>query len=54
LPNTRSAINTLAQVNDMAEALNSPLVGVAIDVADDAAYATFELENNIISQFNSS
>ena len=38
----------------MAEALNSPLVGVAIDVADDAAYATFELENNIISQFNSS
>jgi sugar phosphate isomerase/epimerase len=29
---TRSAINTLAQANDMAEALNSPLVGVAIDV----------------------
>jgi sugar phosphate isomerase/epimerase len=29
---TRSAVNTLAQANDMAEALNSPLVGVAIDV----------------------
>jgi len=29
---TRSAINTLAQANDMAEALNSPSVGVAIDV----------------------
>jgi sugar phosphate isomerase/epimerase len=29
---TRSAINTLAQANDLAEALNSPLVGVAIDV----------------------
>ncbi len=29
---TRSAINTLAQANDMAEALNSPLVGVAVDV----------------------
>jgi sugar phosphate isomerase/epimerase len=29
---TRSAINTLAQANDMAEALNSPVVGVAIDV----------------------
>ncbi len=29
---TRSAINTLAQANDMAEALDSPLVGVAIDV----------------------
>ena len=29
---TRSAINTLAQANDMAEALNSPWVGVAIDV----------------------
>jgi sugar phosphate isomerase/epimerase len=29
---TRSAINTLAQANDVAEALNSPLVGVAIDV----------------------
>lgn len=28
----RSAINTLAQANDMAEALNSPWVGVAIDV----------------------
>lgn len=29
---TRSAINTLAQANDMAEELNSPLVGVAADV----------------------
>jgi len=29
---TRSAINTLAQANDMAEALNSPFVGVAVDV----------------------
>lgn len=29
---TRSAINTLAQANDMAEMLNSPTVGVAIDV----------------------
>jgi len=29
---TRSAINTLAQANDMAEVLNSPSVGVAIDV----------------------
>ncbi len=29
---TRSAINTLAQANDMAVALNSPFVGVAIDV----------------------
>ena len=29
---TRSAINTLAQANDMAEILNSPTVGVAIDV----------------------
>ncbi len=29
---TRSAINTLAQANDMAEAINSPLVGVAVDV----------------------
>ena len=28
----RSAINTLAQANDMAEALNSPSVGVAVDV----------------------
>lgn len=28
----RSAINTLAQANDMAEALNSPAVGVAVDV----------------------
>ena len=28
----RSAINTLGQANDMAEELNSPLVGVAIDV----------------------
>jgi sugar phosphate isomerase/epimerase len=28
----RSAINTLAQANDMAEELNSPWVGVAIDV----------------------
>ena len=28
----RSAINTLAQANDMAEALASPFVGVAIDV----------------------
>jgi sugar phosphate isomerase/epimerase len=29
---TRSAINTMAQANDMAEALNSPWVGVAVDV----------------------
>ena len=29
---TRSAINTLKQANDMASALNSPLVGVAVDV----------------------
>jgi sugar phosphate isomerase/epimerase len=29
---TRSAINTLAQSNDMAEALNSPWVGVAVDL----------------------
>jgi sugar phosphate isomerase/epimerase len=29
---TRSAINTLAQANDMAEAINSPWVGVAVDV----------------------
>jgi sugar phosphate isomerase/epimerase len=29
---TRSAINTLAQANEMAEALNSPFVGVAVDV----------------------
>jgi sugar phosphate isomerase/epimerase len=29
---TRSAINTLRQANDMAEALNSPCIGVAVDV----------------------
>lgn len=29
---TRSAINTLAQANDMAEMLNSPWVGIAVDV----------------------
>ena len=29
---TRSAVNTLAQANDMASILNSPSVGVAIDV----------------------
>ena len=29
---TRSAINTLAQANDMAEQINSAIVGVAIDV----------------------
>ena len=29
---TRSAINTLGQANDMAEELNSPFVGVAVDV----------------------
>ncbi len=29
---TRSAINTLSQANDMAEAIDSPYVGVAIDV----------------------
>lgn len=29
---SRSAINTLAQANDLTEALNSPWVGVAIDV----------------------
>ncbi len=28
----RSAVNTLAQANDMAEALNSPHVGIAVDV----------------------
>jgi sugar phosphate isomerase/epimerase len=28
----RSALNTLAQANDMAEALNSPWVGIAVDV----------------------
>lgn len=28
----RSAINTLAQANDMAEQINSPLIGVAVDV----------------------
>ena len=29
---TRSAVNTLAQANDMTESLNSPWVGVAVDV----------------------
>lgn len=29
---TRSAINTLSQANDLAEYFNSPLVGVAVDV----------------------
>lgn len=29
---TRSAINTIRQANEMAEELNSPLVGVAVDV----------------------
>jgi sugar phosphate isomerase/epimerase len=29
---TRSAINTLAQANDLAEALNTQTVGVAVDV----------------------
>ena len=29
---TRSAINTMAQANDLAEAINSPWVGVAVDV----------------------
>lgn len=29
---TRSAVNTLAQANDMASEINSPLVGVAVDV----------------------
>ncbi len=29
---SRSAINTIAQANDMAEELNSPCVGVAVDV----------------------
>ena len=29
---TRSAINTLAQANDLCESLNSPSVGVAVDV----------------------
>lgn len=29
---TRSAINTIAQANDMTEAFNSPWVGVAVDV----------------------
>ncbi len=29
---SRSAVNTLSQANDMAEAIDSPLVGVAVDV----------------------
>lgn len=29
---TRSAINTMAQANDMAEQIGSPLVGIAVDV----------------------
>lgn len=29
---TRSAVNTLGQANDMAEAINSPWVGIAVDV----------------------
>jgi sugar phosphate isomerase/epimerase len=29
---TRSAINTLGQANDLAESINNPLVGVAVDV----------------------
>jgi len=29
---TRSAINTIAQANDLAEKINSPFVGVAVDV----------------------
>jgi sugar phosphate isomerase/epimerase len=29
---SRSAVNTLAQANDMTEAIDSPLVGVAVDV----------------------
>lgn len=29
---TRSAVNTLAQANDMAETINSPWVGIAVDV----------------------
>jgi sugar phosphate isomerase/epimerase len=29
---TRSAINTIAQANDLAEIINSPYVGVAVDV----------------------
>ena len=29
---SRSAINTLAQANDLAEAIDSPMVGVAVDV----------------------
>ncbi|MDX2250202.1 MAG: sugar phosphate isomerase/epimerase family protein [Bacteroidia bacterium] len=29
---TRSAINTLTSANDMAEAINSPFVGIAVDV----------------------
>lgn len=29
---SRSAINTLSQANDLAEAINSPFVGVAVDV----------------------
>jgi sugar phosphate isomerase/epimerase len=29
---SRSAVNTLAQANDMAETIDSPLVGVAVDV----------------------
>ena len=29
---TRSAVNTLAQANDMAEAIDSPWVGIAVDV----------------------
>ena len=41
---TRSAINTLAQANDMAEIFNSPFVGVAIDVYHVWWDATLEQE----------
>ena len=30
---TRSAINTLAQANDLAESIDSPWVGVAVEVS---------------------
>ena len=41
---TRSAINTLSQANDMAEIFNSPFVGVAVDVYHVWWDATLEQE----------
>ncbi len=43
---TRSAVNTLGQANDMAEELNSPWVGVAVDVYH--LWWDPSLENDII------